>query len=86
MNDHENDMQRAVGQTSGTVAVSQYKTVNLKGYKLGQDGRIVKGRKPKIERNQRVIRFYEAGIEPKQISEWMKISVQQVRKIIRRGY
>jgi hypothetical protein len=82
------DMQATLAKrfVPGIVEVSQYKPVNLKGYKLGQDGKLIKGRKPKIERNQRVIRFYESGIDPAQIAKWMEMHLTQVHHIIRRGY
>lgn len=70
----------------GIVEVCQYKPVSLKGYKLGQDGRVIDGKRLKSERNQRIISLYEAGNTPAEIAEMVNRTVERVRQIIRRGY
>lgn len=70
----------------GVVEVRQYKPVSLKGYKLGQDGRLIDGKRLKSERNRRIIDLYEAGNTTAEIASIMNVGVERVRQIIRRGY
>ena len=80
------DMEAVLAPTPGFVKVSQFREVNLKGYKLGQNGRKISGRRLKSERNQRIIALYEAGNTPAEIAEMVNRTVERVRQIIRRGY
>jgi hypothetical protein len=65
---------------------SGYHEVNLRGYKLDPDGRVIDGKRLKRERNRRIIDLYEAGNTPAEISAMVQLGVSSIWKIIARGY